>query len=180
MLHVTYLLTLVNCINTDTSILVSRPWNAANKSTFTMSKPTFLFCPGAWHTTDFFDKIIVILKPLGYRCITIPMPSVGSKPATKGIDEDIAAIRTVVLEELEAGKDVVINAHSWAGIPVSSGLYGLGKDERQRDGSTGAVTKLTFVSSFVIPEGMSLLDTMGGKPDAWVVDEVRRPVLKYL
>jgi hypothetical protein len=160
--------------------LVVTPYIAANKSTITMSKPTFLFCPGAWHTTDFFDKIIAILKPLGYRCITIPMPSVGSVPATKGIDEDIAALRTVVLEELEAGRDVVINAHSWAGIPVSSGLYGLGKDERQRDGSTGAVTKLTFVSAFVIPEGMSLLDTMGGKPDAWVIDEVGRPVLTYL
>ena len=167
-------------INTDIFILVLTPYFAAIIFTITMSKPTFLFCPGAWHTTDFFDKIIAILKPLGYRCITVPMPSVGSVPATKGIDEDIAAIRTAVLEEVEAGREVVINAHSWAGIPVSSALYDLGKDEGQRDGSTGAVTKLTFVTSFVIPEGMSLLDAMGGIPDAWVIDKVRRPVLKYL
>lgn len=90
------------------------------------------------------------------------------------LDEDIEAVRTTVLKELDAGNDVIINAHSWAGLPVNSALDGLSKAERERDGKKGAVLKLTFVSSFVLPEETSLLDTIGGvEPDSWIIQDVR-------
>lgn len=138
-----------------------------------MSKPTLILCHGAWHSVNFFDKVIGILEPLGYRCVTVPLPSIGRVPPSTGIDEDINAVRTAVLKELEADRDVVMHAHSWGGIPVSSALNGLGKFERQRDGLTGGVTKLTYVAAMVIPEDVSFIDAVGGLPPDWVVQDVR-------
>ena len=77
-----------------------------------MSQPTIIFCPGAWHPVEFFDKVIAILEPLGYKCVTIPMPSVGRIPPVKTLDEDINAVRMAVLKELDTGHNVIVNSHS--------------------------------------------------------------------
>ncbi|CZR50917.1 uncharacterized protein PAC_00791 [Phialocephala subalpina] len=118
-----------------------------------MGSPTIVFCHGAWHNPEFFHKVIAILEPLGYRCVTVALPSSsGRVPPPTSLDEDIAAIRGVVLQELDAGHDVVINAHSWGGVPTTTALEGLTKPERLASGKSTGVTKLTFVAAFVIPE----------------------------
>jgi hypothetical protein len=81
------------------------------------------------------------------------------------------------LKELDAGKNVVTNAHSYSGIPVSSALHGLGTIARQRAGLLGGVVKLTYITSFITSEGTSLLDIIGGLPNEWVVDAVRKTIL---
>jgi hypothetical protein len=73
-----------------------------------------------------------------------------------------------VLKELDVGRDVMVHAHSWAGIPVCSALEGFSRAERQKDGKDGAVVKLTFVSSFVLQEGVSLQDFVGGYKDSCI------------
>ncbi|KAH8629886.1 hypothetical protein IG631_14463 [Alternaria alternata] len=135
-----------------------------------MTKPVFLFFPGAWHSTNFFDKVVGRLEHLGYQCVAIQLPSVGRVPPITDLDEDIAVIRSAVLKELDAGRNVVTNAHSYAGIPVSSALHGLGTIARQRAGLLGGVVKLTYITSFITSEGTSLLDIIGGLPNGWVVD----------
>ncbi len=80
-----------------------------------MSKPTIVFCHGAWHSVHFFEKVIAILEPLGYKGVTALMPSVGrtvSPPLVKNLDEDINAVCTAVIHELDIGYNVVVNAHS--------------------------------------------------------------------
>ena len=139
--------------------------------------PTIVFVHGAWHDTEFFSPVISILEPLGYKCVTVSMPAVGQTKPVESLDEDIAAVRTTVMKELDAGLDVIINAHSWAGIPVNSALDGLSKAEREKDGKKGAVVKMTFVSSFLLPENTSLLDSIGGVvPDFWDIREVNEGV----
>lgn len=139
----------------------------------TILPPTIVFVPGAWHGPEFFGPVISILEPLGYKCVTVSMPAVGRTKPVDSLDEDIAVVRTAVMKELDAGLDVIMHAHSWAGIPVNSALDGLSKPERERDGKKGAVVKLTFVSSFVIPENTSLLECIGGVvPDFWDILEV--------
>ncbi|KAI5368398.1 hypothetical protein J4E82_010792 [Alternaria postmessia] len=133
-----------------------------------MTKPVFLFFPGAWHSTNFFDKVVGRLEHLGYQCVAIQLPSVGRVPPITDLDEDIAVIRSAVLKELDAGRNVVTNAHSYAGIPVSSALHGLGTIARQRAGLLGGVVKLTYITSFITSEGTSLLDIIGGLPNEWV------------
>jgi pimeloyl-ACP methyl ester carboxylesterase len=128
----------------------------------TVLPPSIVFVHGAWHSPEWFDATISILEPLGYKCVTVAMPAVGREVPVTSLDEDIEAVRATVMKELDAGQDVIINAHSWAGIPVNSALDGLSKAERKRDGKKGAVVKMTFVSSFILPEDTSLLDSIGG------------------
>lgn len=138
-----------------------------------MAYPTIVFCHGAWHNVHFFDKVIAILEPLGYRCVTVSLPSAsGRVPPTTSLYEDIAPIRSAVLKELNAGHDVLINAHSWGGIPASTALEGLTKPERLADGKTTGVIKMTYVAAFVLPEDMSLQDFVGGPQPTWIVDDV--------
>ncbi|KAK0119058.1 hypothetical protein ONS96_012126 [Cadophora gregata f. sp. sojae] len=135
-----------------------------------MSKPTIVFCHGAWHSPSFFDKVISILEPQGYKCATFSFPGTGNVPAVKSLDEDIAAVRSVVLKEIDAGSDVIVSAHSWGGVPACSALDGLSKAERQRDGKPGGVAKLAFVTSFILPEETSISDVLGGPLPVWVPD----------
>lgn len=135
--------------------------------------PTIVFVHGAWHSQEFFSPVISILEPLGYKCVTVLMPAVGRMKPVESLDEDIAAVRTTVMKELDAGLNVIINAHSWGGIPVNSALDGLSRAEREKDGKKGAVVKMTFVSSFVLPQDTSLVDAIGGVvPDFWDIREV--------
>jgi pimeloyl-ACP methyl ester carboxylesterase len=137
--------------------------------------PTIVFVHGAWHGPEWFDATISFLEPLGYKCVTVAMPAVGRKNPVTSLDEDIKAVRTAVMKELDAGQDVIVNAHSWGGLPVNSALDGLSKAERQKDGKKGAVAKLAFVSSFVLPENTSLLDSIGGvAPGHWGAGDVSK------
>lgn len=93
----------------------------------------------------------------------MPQPNVGSSPPLKSLNEDIEAVRTAVMKELDAGRNVMANAHStslfwtlmsgpkltlpgWGGLPVCSALDGLRRAEREKEGKA-AVTKLAFVAA---------------------------------
>jgi pimeloyl-ACP methyl ester carboxylesterase len=139
-----------------------------------MTKPTIIFVHGAWHTSGFFEKTIALVRPLGYRCIAVDLPAVGSNPPVTSLTEDIGPIRAAVVQEVELGHEVIIHAHSWGGIPTTSALDGLSSTERQELKKTGGVLKITFVSSFVLPVGVSLEQAIGGpalRPDWWLIAE---------
>jgi len=77
-----------------------------------MALPTIVFVHGAWHWPGFFTKVKNILETKGYRTIVLALPSVGRTPPVSSLNEDIFMVRTAVLKELDAGYNVVINAHS--------------------------------------------------------------------
>jgi hypothetical protein len=158
-----------------------------------MALPTIVFVHGAWHWPGFFDKVKKILESKGYRTVALALPSVGRTPPVTSFDEDISVVRTAVLKELDAGNDVVVNAHSrcrwgsdhhlmlttctgWGGMVVNSSLDGLSKKEREEQGQTTAVIKLAFVAAYVVPEGVSIFDLAGGKEKAtWLKETASDP-----
>lgn len=99
------------------------------------------------------------------------MPSVTHPLSVTSLDDDINAIREAVLRELDAGREVMVHAHSWGGIPANSALDGLSKGDRARDVKKGVV-KLAFVASFMIPEGLNVTEALGGTPEWWIRNEV--------
>jgi pimeloyl-ACP methyl ester carboxylesterase len=125
-----------------------------------------------WHPREYFDRVISTLEPLGYKCIAPSLPSVGREPPTTSLDEDIATVRSTVIQELDNGNDVIINAHSWGGIPTTTALDGLSKEKRASEGKTTGVLKLTFVSAFILPKGLSLETKIGGPSWWWIIDDV--------
>ncbi|RDW56489.1 hypothetical protein BP5796_13130 [Coleophoma crateriformis] len=137
------------------------------------AKPVLIFTPGAWHTPEIFSEVFSELEPLGFKCIGYSLLAVGHEPAVKDLQPDIDAIRQLVSDEADTGKDIVVVAHSWSGIVVSGALEGLGKVSRETEGKKGGVVRIAYISAFVPDEGVSLIQAFGGSPPEWY--DVKEP-----
>lgn len=135
-----------------------------------MSKPTFVLAPGAWYPPTAFNPLI---EKLGdYTCHTVAFPSIQQSTTVQDLQPDIDIVRTLVANEADAGKDVIVVLHSWAGLPVCSALDGLSKTEREKEGKTGGVVKLVFIAAFIPQVGESLISALGGAPPPWHIRDV--------
>jgi hypothetical protein len=131
-----------------------------------MTKPTLIFTPGAWHSPEVFETVISKLEAVGYKCIALSLIATGHEPAVTSLQPDIAAIHGAVFKEIhENGNDIMMVPHSWSGTVVGGALDGLSKAERERKGEKGGVVKLAYISAFVPPEGVGLIDAYGPPPD---------------
>ncbi|KAL4871623.1 hypothetical protein BDV12DRAFT_164084 [Aspergillus spectabilis] len=143
-------------------------------------KPTLIFAPGSWYPTSSFDPLTTLLESHGYTTHTIAFPSITQATAVKDLSNDIAAVRALIEPEVEKGRDVVVIAHSWAGLPVNSALEGLIKtqssgNEREEKGG-GGVVKLLFISAFIPEIGQSLVSTFGGEAEWYVKDPTSKTI----
>lgn len=140
-----------------------------------MSKPTLIFAPGAWYPQTIFDPIIEKLPD--YRSHSVAFPSVHEASSVTDLRPDIDAVRSLVQREADEGNEIVVIAHSWAGLPVSSALEGLSKTEREQAGQNGGVVKLLFIAAFLPNIGESLIGAFGGIPPPWYELDVSLHVL---
>lgn len=136
------------------------------------AKPTLIFAPGAWYPPTAFKPVIEKLNTHGYTSYTVAFPSIQQTPAVEDLQADIIAVRSLVEAEANAGKDVVIVSHSWSGLPVNSALDGLSKGDREKEGKTGGVIRLVFISAFIPEVGQSLIGAFGGNPPDWYIRDV--------
>ncbi|KGO45705.1 hypothetical protein PEX1_105510 [Penicillium expansum] len=132
-----------------------------------MSKPTLIFAAGAWYPPTIFDPIIKQLAD--YTCHSIAFPSIQQASSVVDLQPDIEAVRSITQQEADAGHDIVIIAHSWAGLPVSSALDGLSKSEREAADQKGGVVKLIFIAAFLPSIGEGLIGAFGGMAPPWYV-----------
>lgn len=140
-----------------------------------MPKPVLVFAPGGWHPSNTYDPITTLLTADGYECHPIAFPSVyrATEIKDKSLETDIAAIREIVEPVVEAGRDVVLVVHSWAGFPCNSGLTGLTKNERAQQGEDGGVGHLFFISAFLPKVGQSVAGIVG--LPSWTAIDVHFP-----
>ncbi|KAL4952438.1 hypothetical protein BDW69DRAFT_21387 [Aspergillus filifer] len=130
------------------------------------TKPTIILAPGSWYPASSMDPLANVLQKAGYRTKTVSWPSVVRGGEVQSLTEDIAALRELIEPEVAEGRDIVVVAHSWAGIPVGSGLEGSIKTENGK----GAVVKLLYVTAFLLEEGKTLLQTFGGEAPWYIKD----------
>ncbi|KAJ5376743.1 hypothetical protein N7509_013629 [Penicillium cosmopolitanum] len=130
-----------------------------------MSKPALVFAPGAWCPPSIFDSLIEKLDD--YDCHTVSFPSVQDPKSVQDLEPDIAAVRSLVETASDAGQDVFVVAHSWAGVPVNSALDGVAKYERESSGKKGGVVRIIFISAVIPALGESLVGLFGGAPPPW-------------
>ena len=133
-------------------------------------KPTFVIVPGAWHPPSCYDTIVSHLRAAGYPTLVASLPSLNARePATATCTADAESVRRQVLPLIEnEGKDVLLVSHSYGGIPAGGAALGLSKSTRTKDGHRGGIIGMVYISSFVVPEGLSLLGLMGGKHPTYV------------
>lgn len=93
----------------------------------------------------------------------------------KDLAEDIAAIHSLLDEAIGDGNDVVVVAHSWGGIVAGSALAGYSVKEREASSQKGGVVRALYIAAFIVDQGVSLLDCVGGDAPPWSRVEVSEP-----
>ncbi|KAE8392896.1 Alpha/beta hydrolase family-domain-containing protein [Aspergillus alliaceus] len=117
--------------------------------------PTVVIVPGAWHCPKHYKHLINGLTKLNYEVIAVTLPSVNSNPLHTTWEQDAQAVRQVIMESINGGKDVIAIAHSFGGIPMSEGVKGLGKEVREKQGLKGGVVRLMYMCAMALPEGQT-------------------------
>jgi pimeloyl-ACP methyl ester carboxylesterase len=120
-----------------------------------MPKPQLVLVPGAWHAPFYMATMVSNLEALG------------SSNPPKDLSEDIAALRATLEEAIGTGNDVVVICHSWGGFLAGSGLVGLSRQEREAKGKKGGVVRVGYMTAFIVPEGVTLMNAIGDVPPSW-------------
>lgn len=123
------------------------------------SRPAILLVHGAWHGAWCFDRLVPELTALGWRVETVDLPSASADAAnTAGMYDDARAVR----ERLDAVEGpVTVLAHSYGGIPVT-----------QAAADAPNVSRIVYLSAFMLDEGDSIDGMSGGKISGAGVDSL--------
>ena len=134
------------------------------------SRPLFLVVPGAWHQPEAYVKLATLLRKAECPAVVASLPSCDAQdPQNTTCSADAEAVRKHIIHSMDAdGQDIVVVCHSYGGIPGGGAAHGLSKIARAKEGKKGGVIGLVYISGFVVPEGSSLLQIMGGKHAPYV------------
>lgn len=134
----------------------------------TVSKPTIVFAPGAWHTADCFNLARDALHDKGWSTEAVDYPSVGAEPPKKGLDDDAVVLRNRLVSLSDAGKEIVLVVHSYGGLVGANAVENLGYQQRRKDGKVGGVIMFVYLAAFVTPLGKSIKEMLGGQYLPWM------------
>jgi hypothetical protein len=88
------------------------------------------------------------------------------------MSDDADEVVRVVEPLLAAGKKVALLTHSYGGVPGTQSLERLSSKARAARGMTGGVETIVYLTSVVLPTGMSNFDTFGDKIPEFLTVEV--------
>lgn len=133
------------------------------------TKPTLLFVPGAWHKSTCYTPVIQSLNAQGYETVTAELASVGADPGMQTWADDITNIQNVLAPLVDAGKRVIIIAHSYSSLPAGEAIKSYLLRERVAAGKKGGVVHMVYISAFIIPPSTSLMDALGNTDLPWFI-----------
>lgn len=120
-----------------------------------MAQPSVLLIPGSFCKPSFYENITTPLQSDGIDITAIHLPTVGPSGQTgypgpaPSMYDDAAFIASAISKLVDAGKDVILIAHSYGGIPVSESIKGLSRKERISGGKTGGVVRIAYMTALV-------------------------------
>ncbi|KAF4969019.1 hypothetical protein FSARC_3673 [Fusarium sarcochroum] len=131
-------------------------------------KPSLIFVPGAWHTPEYWGKVMSAMETQHYKCIPITLPTSQSTSTSVNFSTDVKVVRDAILAQTTQGLDVVVIAHSYGGGVGPSAIKGLTRkqtnDSTTADTKTGHVIGLCLIGTGFVASGMSFMEFLGGKP----------------
>ncbi|KAI9645958.1 hypothetical protein NHQ30_005395 [Ciborinia camelliae] len=118
--------------------------------------PTILFVPGFWEGPTVFQEVISLLQSTAFKTQVASLPSTGTVfPGNPDMNDDIAAVRTIVQELVDGEEDILMVLHSGGGFIGTSAIEGLTAKARTEKGLKGGVAKLVFLAAAIFPEGFT-------------------------
>ena len=125
--------------------------------------------PGAFHTPVHSEPIISQLREQIYSRLAVSLATVGTDAHTKGLAEDVEAIRTILdrLVEKEHEK-VMLVSRSYGGGPACHVVHGFERSKRLRQGQDGCILCCLLINAVLIPGGETLSSFLGDGLPPWV------------
>ena len=145
-----------------------------------MAKPSIILVPGSFSLPEFYDTVFEPVRAKGYDIRGLHKPTVGlsaGKPrpgAPPTMYDDADYIAGEIGKLADEGKDVVVVAHSYGGVPTSQSTKGLGKEERQKAGKKGGIVNIAYMTCLVPELGKSSVDVLRVVPEE---NRINLPVL---
>ena len=129
----------------------------------TSEKPTILLAHGAWHPPHLYDPLKQALAKHGYTLAVPALPTMGVDATGIGWDADVKALLEHAEPLFAQGKEVVLVAHSYGGIPACVATRGNEVAERAKAGLPGGFRRVIFLCAFALPvAGLSNLTAIPG------------------
>jgi hypothetical protein len=134
-----------------------------------MSKPSILLIPGSFSLPEFYDPVLNAVASKGYEIRGLHLPSVActrgpQEDAPKTMYDDAVMIAKETEKLANEGKDVILIAHSYGGVPTTESTKGLGKPERKAQGKKGGIVRLAFMTAVVPAVGATTMDVLADVP----------------
>ncbi|KAI1177116.1 Alpha/beta hydrolase fold-1 [Nemania sp. FL0916] len=132
------------------------------------SKPGIVLVTGAWHVPAHFDVLRAALSAQGYEVHVPRLPTLSATGLT-WLD-DARTIQSAVEKRMDdTGKEFVIAAHSYGGVPGCAATKGYTVPERAKEGKRGGFRGILFIAAFALPNpDVDLLTAFGGKFPDWM------------
>lgn len=154
------------------TLVAGFPASVSRKS----EKPTILVVCGAWHQPLHYTAFTDLLKVQGYPVVIHANPSYNSStPFQATTANDAQFVRQSLMGLIQEGKDVLVFAHSYGGIPGGAAAYGLSKNDLSGSAgySGGGVIGLVYLAAFAVPNGASLTALLpNGEFAPWTIPDV--------
>ncbi|KAI0521242.1 Alpha/beta hydrolase fold-1 [Xylaria bambusicola] len=135
-----------------------------------MSKPYFLLATGSFAPAYFYDNLVEQVKARGYDMKVIHLATVGVGPG-QGRDTPPATMyddAALIAKEVEAladeGREIILVAHSYGGMPATESTKGLSVQERQKAGKKGGIVRLAYKTVAVATPGHSTAEALPAPP----------------
>ncbi|KAH7067093.1 Alpha/Beta hydrolase protein [Paraphoma chrysanthemicola] len=132
-----------------------------------MPSPTFIFIPGAFCPSTYFEKVTSLLSSQNYKLQALDPPSTDqslrAQGKTPGLYDDATYVRNIIVKELDAGQDVVLIGSSYGGAVAMEACKGITGSERANAGDKGGQVKhLVLLGTLLCEEGFSVKKDMEG------------------
>lgn len=136
--------------------------NQRSSEACNMSHISILLVTGSFALPAFYDTVVNAVSAHGYeiRALHLLSAGLGSGKGRPGPDkptmaDDASMIASEAEKLAQAGKAVILIAHSYGGTPATESTLGLRLEERLSQGKTGGIARLAYVTALVPEVGMS-------------------------
>ncbi|PNP52199.1 hypothetical protein THARTR1_07408 [Trichoderma harzianum] len=130
-------------------------------------KPHVFVIPGANHPGSVMNLFIQSLEAAGFSAETTTNRSAGNAGIT--VQDDVAHVQSLLIPQIDAGKDVVVVAHSYGGVVGAGVIAGLDKRGREARGLKGGIVGIICITALLITPDKSVSE-MGERAmwSAWI------------
>lgn len=131
-----------------------------------VKKPVVLLVHGAWHRPLHYRLLINRLREQGFTVLAPPLATSGCDDsiAEKTQRDDVHRIHEVLLPYLDSGRQAIVVAHSYGGVPATEAVEGHTVAERTARGEKGGITAVIYISAILAMQtGESVIGAAGGE-----------------